>query len=556
MLHSLYIKNYLLIDELQIHFNIGLTTITGETGAGKSIILGALSLILGERANVKGLLNDKEKCVVEGQFNIKNYHLIQFFEDYDLDYNDICILRREVIPSGKSRAFINDTPVGLPILKELATKLVDLHSQFANTLVGSEAFRMQLIDSFGETSLIYNDYYIQYLKFIKLELEVKELQHELDIAHKDIDYYQFQSQQISEAKLDSDTEVSDLEDELQLLEHAEEIKIGLNEAFNIFDREEFGILFQIKQCKVILEKLGKHSSGASELATRMGVVQVELKDIANEIESLEHRVDINPMRIEHLTARLDLIHVLLNKFKAVDISELRMIYTDFLTKIGSTSALEQKLEEKSKELTKLEATLKKQAELLSKKRTECFKLFEQKVLEILMQMGMPKVRFRVEHQQNSRFNVFGIDKINFLFSANLNGIMQAVEDAASGGEMSRIMLCLKSLMNEKAAVATLIFDEIDTGVSGEIADSMGQIMKKMAAKQQIISITHLPQVAANGTHQFKVFKQNTDKGTHTLIKQLSESERVEEIASMLSGKIVTETARKNAKILLSMASKL
>ena len=555
MLHSLYIKNYLLIDELQIQFSSGLTTITGETGAGKSIILGALSLILGERANVKALLNDKEKCVVEGQFIVDNNNLSQFFEDNDLDNHDICILRREVIPSGKSRAFINDTPVGLPILKELAIKLVDLHSQFANTLVGSEAFRIRLIDSFGETNLVYNDYYIQYLKYCKLEQKVKELQNELDIARKDIDYFQFQSKQISEAKLENDNEASDLEDELSLLEHADEIKTGLNEVFDIFDREELGLLNQIRQCKVLLKKLGKHSVGANEIATRMDAVQLELKDIVNEVQVLENRIDINATRVEQVTARLDVINTLLNKYRANDISELKVINEEFLSKIGSTVALEQSLDEKSKELAGISTSLNNQAKILSEKRKSYFDKFEQKVLEILLQMGMPEVRFRIEHQQSSSFDIFGIDRLAFLFSANLNGTMQAVEDAASGGELSRIMLCLKSLMNEKAAVSTLIFDEIDTGVSGEIADSMGQIMKKMAAKQQIISITHLPQVAANGKHQFKVYKQNSEKGTHTLIKQLSEPERIEEIASMLSGKIVTDTARKNAKILLNMASK-
>jgi DNA repair protein RecN (Recombination protein N) len=553
MLLNLYIKNYLLIEELLIDFKDGLTTITGETGAGKSIILGALGLILGERTNTKTLLNEKHKCIVEGVFNLKNYHLKDLFEENNLDYDNNCIIRREISPNGKSRAFVNDTPCSLTLLKELTQKLVDLHSQFANSLVANESFRINLIDSFSGNTKIYNQYLTQFHKYRNLKKEINNLQEELDIAIKDIDYYKFQTNQIEQAKLDDENELEELEHELTILENAEDIKLTLNETYTILDEDENGVIQLLKQARNKLEKVGKHSNEINELSERIDSVLIELRDIANCTDTINSSIDIDPKRQELVSERLDLINNLLNKFRLSSIVELKQIYHEFLGKIGNTDKLEKELEAKIAELNKLKIELLTTAKELSKNRKLNIIDIENSIINKLDKLGMPDVRFTLNLTTNSEPSIYGLDSISFMFAASKNLPLQEVHNAASGGELSRIMLCLKSLIDITEAVPTLIFDEIDTGVSGEIADSMGKIMQQMSNKQQIISITHLPQVAARGINHYKVYKQNNDKGSITKMKLLSKDERVNEIASMLSGEKITDTAISNAKSLLDMA---
>jgi DNA repair protein RecN (Recombination protein N) len=555
MLTSLYIKNYLLIDELLIDFKDGLTTVTGETGAGKSIILGALSLILGERNSSKILLDKNNKCIVEGVFNIQNYNIEVFFENNNLDYDNNCILRREISPSGKSRAFINDTPCSLNIIKELAQNLVDLHSQFANDLVAKESFRIQLIDSFSNNNKLFDEYLIKYNTFKKLEKEVAKLQEQLNNAVKDIDYYRFQANQIEEAKIENDHEIEELESELSILENAEEIKISLSESYNIIDDDETGVIQSLKQVRNRLEKAGKHSNEISELSARIESVLIELRDIANSVDEINSTTEVDPKRLELAASRLDLINSLLNKFRLVNITELKQIYSEILSKIGSTDELENELQYKNKDLLKKKSDLVNLAQQMSITRKSCIGDIEKTIIKMLSGLGMPGVQLKVRITSNEEPTKHGMDSISFLFSANKNLDLQEIQDAASGGEMSRIMLCLKSLISNSEAVPTLIFDEIDTGVSGEIADSMGKIMQQMSKNQQIISITHLPQVASRGIHHYKVYKLNDDKGSVTKMKLLDKQDRINEIASMLSGEKITETAISNAKSLLEMALK-
>jgi DNA repair protein RecN (Recombination protein N) len=555
MLTSLYIKNYLLIDELLIDFKDGLTTVTGETGAGKSIILGALSLILGERNSSKILLDKNNKCIVEGVFNIQNYNIEVFFENNNLDYDNNCILRREISPSGKSRAFINDTPCSLNIIKELAQNLVDLHSQFANDLVAKESFRIQLIDSFSNNNKLFDEYLIKYNTFKKLEKEVAKLQEQLNNAVKDIDYYRFQANQIEEAKIENDHEIEELESELSILENAEEIKISLSESYNIIDDDETGVIQSLKQVRNRLEKAGKHSNEISELSARIESVLIELRDIANSVDEINSTTEVDPKRLELAASRLDLINSLLNKFRLVNIAELKQVYSEILSKIGSTDELENELQNKNKDLLKKKSDLVNIAQQMSVTRKSCIGDIEKTIIKMLSGLGMPGVQLKVRITSNEEPTKHGMDSISFLFSANKNLDLQEIQDAASGGEMSRIMLCLKSLISNSEAVPTLIFDEIDTGVSGEIADSMGKIMQQMSKNQQIISITHLPQVASRGIHHYKVYKLNDDKGSVTKMKLLDKQDRINEIASMLSGEKITETAISNAKSLLEMALK-
>jgi DNA repair protein RecN (Recombination protein N) len=555
MLTSLYIKNYLLIDELLIDFKDGLTTVTGETGAGKSIILGALSLILGEKNSSKILLDKNNKCIVEGVFNIQNYNIEVFFENNNLDYDNNCILRREISPSGKSRAFINDTPCSLNIIKELAQNLVDLHSQFANALVAKESFRIQLIDSFSNNNKVFDEYLVKYNTFKKLEKEVAKLQEQLNNAVKDIDYFRFQANQIEEAKIENDHEIEELESELSILENAEEIKISLSESYYIIDDDETGVIQSLKQVRNRLEKAGKHSNEISELSARIESVLIELRDIANSVDEINSTTEVDPKRLELAASRLDLINSLLNKFRLVNIAELKQVYSEILSKIGSTDELENELQNKNKDLLKKKSDLVNIAQQMSVTRKSCIGDIEKTIIKMLSGLGMPGVQLKVRITSNEEPTKHGMDSISFLFSANKNLDLQEIQDAASGGEMSRIMLCLKSLISNSEAVPTLIFDEIDTGVSGEIADSMGKIMQQMSKNQQIISITHLPQVASRGIHHYKVYKLNDDKGSVTKMKLLDKQDRINEIASMLSGEKITETAISNAKSLLEMALK-
>ena len=554
MLQSLLIKNYLLIDELLISFEGGLTTITGETGAGKSIILGALSLILGDRANTKLLKNSDKKCVIEGQFDVSKLSINTFFEKHNLDYSELCILRRELLPSGKSRAFINDTPVSLVFLKELSMQLVDLHSQFANTLLGDAFFRMKLIDSVAGTNQLYKNYSIRYKAFKQLQSEVYELSEAAQKAQKDIDYYRFQVQQIDNANLGLDDELTQIEEELNVLEHAEDIKVKLQEVNNLLDGADDNIINNLNYCRQLLFKAGMHSQAINQLSQRVDDVIIEIRDMSDEAQAMEENTEISPDRIEILNQRLDLLNSLLGKFRVSEITELKNIRIEFAQKIGNTDEIENKLKEKQLELNKMQKDLIALAKELSLLRKKEFPVFNNKVVLMLQQMGIPYARFEVIHQELQDIGVLGLDNIIFKFSAHQTTSLQTVEKAASGGELSRIMLCLKSLMMEHDVVPSLIFDEIDTGVSGEIADSMGIIMQQMAAKMQIISITHLPQVAARGKHHYKVYKESTSNDTRTLIRLLNKNERVEEIASMISGKKITDTARKNANSLLKLAS--
>lgn len=552
MLRSLYIQNYALIEKLDISFGAGFSVITGETGAGKSIILGAIGLLLGQRAEVKAIRQGASKCVIEARFDISAYGMEPFFEDNELEYEEECILRREVYASGKSRAFINDTPASLVQMKELGEQLIDVHSQHQNLLLNKEGFQLNVLDILSHNDEQLSTYQSLYREWKQAQQELADLIARAEQNKADEDYIRFQLEQLEEANL-SAGEQEELEQETDMLSHAEEIKAGLFRVGQLLTSDEGGLLAGLKESLNTMLGLQKVYSPATELAERLESTYIELKDVSQEVSSQEEDVEFNPDRLEEVNDRLNLIYTLQQKHRATTVEELLTLAEEYAAKLAAITSYDERIGELTTLCDTLYNKVRKQAAVLTKARTGAAREVEKQMASRLVPLGMPNVRFQVEMGIRKEPGVHGEDTVNFLFSANKNGSLQNISSVASGGEIARVMLSIKAMIAGAVKLPTIVFDEIDTGVSGEIADRMADIMQEMGEQdRQVISITHLPQIAARGCAHYKVYKQDNETETNSHIRRLADEERVEEIAHMLSGAILTEAALNNAKALLGI----
>ncbi|MTK52188.1 DNA repair protein RecN [Paludibacter sp.] len=553
MITSLHIENYVLISNLDIQFQPGFSVITGETGAGKSIILGALGLILGQRADSKTIKNGASKCIIEGSFRIGDYNLQEFFTQNDLDYDNDCLIRREISGNGKSRSFINDTPVGLQQLKELGDKLIDIHSQHQNLLLSNDSFQLQVVDTIAKSepeSITYQKKYNEYKRCIQ---ELSTLKASALQQKAESDFLQFQFNQLNEAQL-TEGEQEQQEQELQLLSHAEEIKTELSKAAYLIDDENGSAMPPLKEALLALRRAEKLYPQSSEWLQRLDSCIIELKDLATEVHKTQENFDVDPAKAEHIKQRLDLLYTLEQKHRVTSVEELIELREKFDEQLQQIESLDDKIEQLQKESTQLYNEMLEAGAKLTQKRKAAFPQIEKHLVSQLKQLGMPEIRFEVRLTPRSDWSVSGNDDIQFYFSANKNSQLQPVAQTASGGEISRVMISLKSLIASAKSLPTIIFDEIDMGISGEVANSMSLIMKNLGTYMQVIAITHLPQIAAQGSSHYKVFKSNQNDSTETSIKQLSNEERITEIAGMLSGNSISQAAIENAKQLLSTFS--
>ncbi|MCX6321600.1 MAG: DNA repair protein RecN [Bacteroidia bacterium] len=553
MLVKLFVQNYALIKELDVELENGLTIITGETGAGKTILLGALSLILGTRADTTVLLDKNQKCIVEGTFRIEDYDLNEFYVANELDYESVTTLRREINPAGKSRAFINDTPVTINLLKELGDRLIDIHSQHQTLMLNDISFQLNVIDSFAGTAKLKSEYVEAYSNYRKLKKEYSGVKEKADRNKADLEYYQFQLNQLEEAKLNKG-EQEELELEQKLLGHTEEIKLALSESSNLFSAEEMSILSMLREVKMNIGKIRTFLPEGENLLSRTESSLIELDDLAGEIEKLAVSLEADPHRLTKVNNRLDNIYSLIQKHRVGNLNELIIKQEEIKDFIRDIVSSDERLAELESLLEKEVSSLKIISEEMSDKRRNVLPDIELKITELLKQLGMPNAKFRISLSQLKEFNPSGIDQADFLFSANKQIAPENLAKIASGGELSRVMLSLKSLLTKNNNLPTIIFDEIDSGVSGEVADKVGQILAGMGKYMQVINITHLPQVASRGTKHYHVYKDDTDDSTFTRVKLLSNDERILEVARLLSGSEVTETAMKNARELLKAAA--
>ena len=550
MLRSLYIQNYALIEKLDINFGSGFSVITGETGAGKSIILGAIGLLLGQRADVKSIRPGASKCVIEARFEVGTYGMQSFFEENELEYEAECILRREVYASGKSRAFINDTPASLVQMKELGEQLIDIHSQHQNLLLNKEGFQLNVLDILAHDENALAVYRNLYREWKQVQHDLEELRERACRARADEDYIRFQLEQLEEAHL-SAGEQEELEKEADTLSHAEEIKAGLYRADQIMTADDGGLLTALKECLHTLQALQKVYSPATELAERLESSYIELKDISQEISGKVEEIEFNPARLEEVNDRLNLIYTLQQKHRVSTVDELLALTEEYAVKLSGITSSDEQIEQLENRCESLYNKVCRQAGALTKARTAAAREVERQMAARLIPLGMPNVRFSVEIGERKEPGVHGADTVSFLFSANKNGTLQSISSVASGGEIARVMLSVKAMIAGAVKLPTIVFDEIDTGVSGEIADRMADIMQEMGDRnRQVISITHLPQIASRGCAHYKVYKQDNETETNSHIRRLSNEERIEEIAHMLSGATLTEAALNNAKVLL------
>lgn len=554
MLRHLHIQNYALIETLDIDLESGFSVITGETGAGKSILLGAIGLLLGQRADIKAIRNGAQRCVIEATFDLHDFHMEGLFEEMDIDFDGKeCIIRRELTAAGKSRAFINDTPAGLAQLKLLGESLIDIHSQHQNLLLAKENFQLNVLDILAKNQADLREYTDVYQQFRTAEKKLEEAIENAKQEQNNQDYLEFQLQQIEEANM-KEGEDEELEQEQQTLEHAEEIKTNLYMANDLLQGDGNNVVQLLRTAGHKLEDISAVFSIASELASRIESCLIELKDVAEELESEAEDVEFNPARQAYVEERLSLIYELEHKHHVESVAELLSIAAGLKDKLNSITHSEENIAELKAYKDELESKVKKEAKKLSDKRKETAKAFEKAMCESLIPLGMPNIQFSVDIAQKTQPDSTGIDKVTFLFSANKNGTLQPISQVASGGEIARVMLSLKALISGATSLPTIIFDEIDTGVSGQIAERMAYIMKKMGEKdgRQVISITHLPQIASMGTHHYRVYKKDSDDATNSHIDLLNTEERVEEIAHMLSGATITEAALDNARTLLNI----
>lgn len=549
MLKNILIRNYALIDELEIDLAKGLTIITGETGAGKSILLGALGLLMGDRADVTALYDPSKKCLVEGTFNLKDYDLKDFFLVHDLEYDVEIIIRREVNPEGKSRAFINDSPVTISVLKLISSRLIDVHAQHETLHLNEAAFQLHALDAVAETSELVAAYKLKFKLFKKNSEQLQSLQEQELKDKKELDYFNFQFNELDTAQLIPGQQ-SVLEAELETIENAEFIKGGLSNAYFVLAGADKSLIDALTEVKNTLAQLAKFNPSIATLNDRVQSSHIELKDIASELEALEGNIVHDPKKADIVQEKLDVIYRLQQKHNVKTIDELIILKTDLEHKISAIGSLEEQIKKLAMELETVQKHLVDLAGKLTKKRAAAAPLFSKSVKETLTQLGMANAELNISMEQLKEYKETGLDKVTFLFSANKGSDAQPLSKIASGGELSRFMLSLKSLLAKHTALPTIIFDEIDAGISGDIAAKTGSILEQMAATMQVITITHLPQVACKGKTHLFVYKQELGKRTVTRIKQLNKEERVEEIAKMLSAGKVGEAALRNAKELL------
>lgn len=545
MLTSLSIKNYAIIDYLEIDFSKGFSVVTGETGAGKSIIMGALGLVLGQRADAKSIKEGTDKCTIEACFDIADYNLQNFFSQNDLDYENTSIFRRELLSNGKSRAFINDSPVSLQVLKELGDMLIDIHSQHENLLLKDNSFQLKVVDAIAQNDELLNQFKTQFNHYKSLSQKLKELLEESNKNKVDKEYFEFQLQQLKEANI-KDGEQTLLEEELQQLTHAEEIKTELSNINNFLANEEKGTLIQLKNSISSTKRIAKYLNESEDIESRLNTCYIELKDLANELETKQNKIDFEPQRIEYINQRLDLLYTLQQKHRVQSLQELILLQQELEEKLNKIESSDDETEKLQKEIREVHAQAITTAKKLTQSRSKASTEIAKELAFQLTLLGMPKIKFVISVTEKEDLSTTGMDHIDFMFSSNEQNKPQSVVEIASGGEIARVMLAIKSLIANAKALPTIIFDEIDTGISGEIADKMAAIMKNMSANMQVICITHLPQIAAKGDSHYRVFKDSSS----TQIKRLSGEERIKELALMLSGSTISEAAIENAKALL------
>ena len=549
MLKQLQIKNYALIDELDIKFSNNLSVITGETGAGKSILLGALGLILGKRADVQTLQNKESKCIIEGSFQIGEYQLNSFFDSNDLDYEIETTLRREISPNGKSRAFINDTPVNLGQLKELGSHLIDVHSQHEALLLNSKSFKFSVIDSFAGHSDKLKQYKEHYSNLAESKKVLAELVEEQKQSKLDIDYFQFQLDELLEANIKPD-EQEQIELELKTLSNAEMIKETLYQSFLSLSEEEDSLLDKFRLISSELNKVREFSKEIEAIAKRIDSTFIEVGDLASEIDSIQGAVSYDAEKIQIVNERLNSIYALQQKHQVNTNAQLLDVQLQLEIKLQGISSLQEAILKAENAVDELTKKVNLVGEKISTKRKQVIPKLQKAIIDLLHLVKMPHSNLSIELDSSDVPNQYGLDNIPLLFSANKGGDLQELSKVASGGELSRLMLCIKSITSEHIALPSIVFDEIDTGVSGEVADKMGTIMRKMGQKMQVISITHLPQIAGKGHDHFYVYKDERAGLTKSSIKKLNENERVDELAKMLSGAEMTNAAVENARELL------
>ena len=549
MLRNLTIDNYALIDRLDIDFDDGLSVITGETGAGKSIILGALSLVLGSRADSKVALDASSKCVVEATFDVEPYSLEALFDELDVDYSASTIVRREILPNGKSRAFVNDTPVGLQQLRTLTSRLIDIHSQHENLMLSNSDFQLDIVDTLADTADDLHKYTDLFNRYRDTRQQLRSLRDESDRFLAEKDYIEHQLSELVAANL-VDGEQQSLEEEQNLRNHSQEVIETLSSIIASLDGEESGVLSLLKSASTHIGRLEKYINRASEFADRINSSFVELKDIASELSAIIESTEFSEERKHFIDDRLNLIYSLQQKHRVASVTDLLDIQDDFARRLDLIENFDDRISSLQKQIDELEKKLSAAAEHLSERRRAVGSLIEQKTETMLHELGMPNGRFEVSFSVTDDFTSRGRDKIEFLFSANKNRSPQPVAEIASGGEISRLMLVIKSLVAASQALPTIIFDEIDTGISGEIARKMGEIMQTMSVSMQVVAITHLPQIASKGKTHYKVFKDESGETTQTRIACLTADERIVEIAEMIAGKNPSRSALDSARELL------
>lgn len=548
MLKRIFIQNYALIDTLDIDLKKGLQVITGETGAGKSIILGALRLIMGERADAKSIQNTESKSIIEAEFDVSE-NLKTFFEENDLDYEPITIIRREILPSGKSRAFVNDVPTTLDVLRELSAQLIDIHSQFETSRLFSEDYQFKILDGLSENKELITTYQKDYHSFRALKKQLAELENQLSEGNKDSDYKQYLLNELEEAQLD-DLDLDAVQQELSSQENVEHISENLAHIFRLTDQESIGLLDSFTEMRSKLSKVADLSHQFTELNDRLESLFVEFKDIVFELQSKAEDLEMNPERLEELKDKVNKTNTLLLKHKVGSVSELIEIRDQLATEQTSFSDIEERIAYLKQEITDKETQLRILAEKLSKNRNLSAPEFSEKIETLLRRLGLEKAKIEVQLTPNEDFSAFGLDGIAIMFQANIGFPLKPIQSAISGGERSRVMLAIKKIMAENAELPTLILDEIDTGVSGKVAEEIGLLMKEMSADLQLIVITHLAQVASKGSDNYKVIKQDIDGKTKSSIIPLSPDEKLQEIAQLLSGSTITDAAIEQARALI------
>ena len=552
MLKQLYIKNFTLIDTLDMEFRSGFSVITGETGAGKSIILGAIGLLLGQRADSKSVKMGTDKCVIEAHFDLSRYGMERFFDENEIEFDaEDTIIRRELTSAGKSRAFINDTPVALSMVKELGEQLVDVHSQHQNLLLNKQDFQLNVVDIIADDAKELTDYQQTYVRYQELKKEEQRLREDIEQGRQQVDFMQFQYDELTNARL-SDGEQEELEQRSETMSHSEDIKTALYEAESALSGDEGGVVSNLKKAVSALQGIEHVYPDVAELAERMNSCYIELKDAAAEVSGKMDDVDFDPAELDMVNTRLDRIYELQKKYKVERVDQLLAIQEELGRKLSNIENSDEALAEIERQVSETLKDAQRKAELLTEKRRVAAGAIEKQMRERLVPLGMPNVRFEITVEQEP-LGRCGQDKVSFLFSANTSTPLQPVSQVASGGEIARVMLSLKAMISGAVKLPTIIFDEIDTGVSGKIAEQMARMMSEMGhCDRQVISITHLPQIAALGSTHYKVYKDETAQGTTTHMLMLNDEERVREIAQMLSGSDVSEAAIQNAKELLKL----